>query len=86
MSMACASGAIMLGAVPEGNMYLLTPEATTPGGDNELTLQERSEDDIEEGFWRYLNDNITIGSETGTLGISDATETSMMEARKMLAI
>lgn len=75
MSMACASGAIMLGAVPEGNMYLLTPEATTPGGDNELTLQERSEDDIEEGFWRYLNDNITIGSETGTLGISDATET-----------
>lgn len=27
MSMACASGAIMLGAVPEGNMYLLTPEA-----------------------------------------------------------
>lgn len=72
MSMACASAAIMLGAVPEGNMYLLTPDATTPGADNELTLQERSEDDIEEGFWRYLNDDFTIGSESGTLTLSDA--------------
>lgn len=72
MSMASASGAIMLGAVPEGNMYLLTPEATTPGADNELTLQERSEDDIAEGFWRYLNADFTIGSESGTLTLSDA--------------
>ena len=72
MSVAGASAAIMLSAVPEGNMYLLTPDATTPGANNELTLQERSEDDIDEGMWRYANADFNIGTESGTLTLSDA--------------
>lgn len=72
MSVAGTSAAIMLGAVPEGNMYLLTPDATTPGANNELTLQERSEDDIDEGMWRYANVDFNIGSGSGTVTISDA--------------
>lgn len=59
-------------ADPEGDLYILGLNGvTTPDASNTLVMQERSEDDIDEGVWRWALDSFDIVQTEGSFTVSD---------------
>lgn len=66
------ASATLWAAAPEGNLYVLGLNGqTAPSDDNCLVLGERSEDDIEEGLWRWILPEFELTTTEGTLTITD---------------
>lgn len=77
LSVACcmAAAAGFSAEVHEGNFYVLGLNGnSTPGVDNKLTLLERTEDDIDEGMWRWEIPVVNITEETGTLTVGNGAD------------
>ena len=58
-------------AAPEGDLYVLGFNgATTPAPDLKLVALERSEEDIDEGLWRWKLENLDVTVPSGSFTIS----------------
>lgn len=69
--MLCAS-VTLWGAAPEGNMYIIGLNGETePSDSNCLVLGERSEEDIDEGLWRWILPEIELTTTEGAVTFTD---------------
>lgn len=71
-----AAGAVsafaMNAADPEGDLYILGLNGVTaPEVSNTLVMQERTEDDIDEGVWRWALDSFDLQQTEGAFTVSD---------------
>lgn len=75
--MLCAATTLWA-AAPEGNMYILGLNGeTAPSEANCLVLGERSEDDIDEGLWRWMLPEFELTSTEGTITLTDGASLSL---------
>lgn len=66
------SAIAMNAAAPEGDLFILGLNGVTvPDASNTLVMQERSEDDIDEGVWRWAIDSFDLQQTEGSFTVSD---------------
>lgn len=66
------SAMAMNAANPEGDLYIFGLNGvSTPNASNTLVMQERSEDDVDEGIWRWKLDSFDIVQTEGSFTVSD---------------
>ncbi len=69
--MLCAATTLWATA-PEGNMYIIGLNGeTVPSESNCLVLGERSEDDIDEGLWRWILPEYELSTTEGSITFTD---------------
>lgn len=72
------AAATLQAAAPEGNMYILGLNGdNTPSEANCLVMGERSEDDVDEGIWRWVLPSIELTVTEGTLTLTDGVSLSL---------
>lgn len=72
VSLALLGSTTLMAAAPEGNLYLLGLNGdNTASAANHFVMAERTEDDIDEGMWRWSIPSVSVTAETGTVTVSD---------------
>lgn len=68
----------MSASAPSGDLYILGMNGnSTPDASNMLSLQPRSEEDIDEGIWRWSLPSVNIEQTEGSFTISDNVSLSL---------